>query len=79
MGAVGIIRGLSLLSRCDNVRILLLIMLGQPVGCGLRRRGLQVIKIAVLLLIIRQALSHMIQHLLRKLLTFRLCHIPADP
>ena len=52
-------------------------MLGQTVGGGLGRGGLQVVKIAVLLLIIGQTLPHVVEHILGKRLGFFVGQIRA--
>ena len=74
MGAVGVVGRIPLRPCSDNVRIALLVMLGQTVGGGLSRRGL-----AVHLLVIRQALPHMVQHLLGELLAFPVGHVLLHP
>ena len=54
-------------------------MLGQTVGGGLSRRSLQVVKVAVQLLVIRQAFPHVVQHVLGKLLALPVSHVLSDP
>ena len=60
MGAVGVIRGIPLMSGGDDVRVALPVMLGKTVGGGLCRCGLQIVKVAVHLLVIGQTLSHVV-------------------
>ena len=47
-------------------------MLGQTVGRGLCRGSLQIVKIAVLLLVFHETLSHVIEHLFGELLGLRM-------
>ena len=79
MGAVGVIRRIPLCPGSDNVGIALLVMLGQTVGGGLSRRSLQVVKVAVQLLVIRQPFPHMVQHVLGELLAFPVGQVLSDP
>ena len=54
-------------------------MLGKTVGGGLGRSCFQVEQIAVFLLVIAEALTHMIKHLLGKFLAAGVSHITAEP
>ena len=72
MGAVGVIGSVTgLLGGGDDVGVELHIVFGQPVGGGLGRSGLQVIEITVHLLIVGEALTHMVENILGKSLGFR--------
>ena len=51
----------------DDVGIALYVVLGEAVGGGFGRRGLQVVQVAVLLLIVAQALAHVVEHVLGEL------------
>ena len=80
MRAVCIIRGIALFSCCFNVRPAFSVMLGKPVCCGLRRCCLQIKQLAlILLLIIGEPVSHMLQNFFCKLLGTLICHITAQP
>ena len=79
MGRVRIVRSISGLSRRLDTGPALSVVLGQTVSGALRRSRLQIVKVSVLLLIIRQALSHMIQYFLGKLLSSRIAHIRSQP
>ena len=63
----------------DNVGIALDVVLGQAIGGGLGGRGLEVIEVAVLLLIVGQAVAHMVEHFLGELLRGGIGHIGAQP
>ena len=78
MAGVGIIRR-SVHIGGYNIRVILAVVLGKTVGGRFRGGGFQIIQITVLFLIIRESFPHMIQHILRKLLGFRVGHILADP
>ena len=72
MGAVGVIGSVTgLLGGGDDVGVELHIVFGQPVGGGLGRSGFQVIEITVHLLIVGEALTHMVENILGKSLGFR--------
>ena len=60
MGTVGIVGRIPLGPGGDDVGIMLLVVLGQAVGGGLSRGRLQVVQVAVHLLVIGQALTHMV-------------------
>ena len=62
VGRVGIIRCLPRLGGGDDIGVVLLVVLCQAVGGGLGWGCLQVIEVSVLLLIVRQAPAHMVQH-----------------
>ena len=54
-------------------------MLCKAVGCGFCRRSLQIVKVSVLLLIVAQALAHMVQYIFRKRLRLRVGQILPEP
>ena len=78
MAGVGIIWRPALVCG-DDIGIARLIVLGQAVGGGFRRGRFQVIEVAVLLLIIGEALAHMLQHPDGKVLRFLVGEILAQP
>ncbi len=55
------------------------VVLGQTVGGGLGGGGLQVVEVAVLLLIVAQALPHVVQHVLGKGLGLGMGQVLAQP
>ena len=63
MRAVGVVGGAAVLLCGDDLGELLRIVLGKAEGRGLRRGGLQVIEVAVFLLIVGEAVTHMLQNL----------------
>ena len=63
----------------DNVGEALFVVLCKAVACGLRGSSLKIVKIAVLLLIVGEAFSHMVKHFLGELLSLTACHILAYP
>ena len=71
--------GLSVHVRRDDVRELLLVVQGEPIGRGLRRRRFQVVEVAVHLLVIGQALSHVIEHIAGKSLGLGVREVRAQP
>ena len=77
--AVGVVRGSARLGRGDDVGVKLDVVLGETVGGGLGGGSFEVIQVAVLFLIIAQALAHMVENLLGELLTLGMGHILADP
>ena len=79
VGGVGVVGRFALLCRRDDVGEVLLVVLGQTVGRGLGGRGFQIVQIAVLLLIVGQALAHMVQHVHGELLRFGVRHVLAQP
>ena len=79
VGAVGVVGGTAGLSRGDDVGVELHIVLGQAVGGGLRRGGLQVVQVAVHLLVIAEPFPHVIQHLLGEVLALGGGHVGTDP
>ena len=78
MAGVCVVRSVALRGG-DDIGILLDIVLCKAVGCALCRGGLEIIQIAVLLLIVRQALAHVVEYLLCELLALFGGHIGADP
>ena len=70
MRAVGVIGRCVLLAfgGGDDVGISLNIMLGKTIRGGLRRGRLEIVEIAVLLLIIGKAFSHVIEHVFCEIL-----------
>ena len=76
---VGVIRRLALLSCSDDIGEVLLVMLGKTVSGGLGRRRFEVIQISVLLLIVGQAGTHMVQHFDGKILRLFVGHVLAQP
>ena len=63
----------------DDIGIEFLIMLGKTVGGGLGRGGLQVVEVAVLLLIIGEPLTHMVQNFRSEALDFGIRQIRLQP
>ena len=61
VGGVGVVGGAVHVGG-DDVGELLLIVLGEAIGGGLGGGGLQVVEVAVLLLIVGQALPHVVEH-----------------
>ena len=79
MGGVGVIRGISLLARGFDAGPSLPVVLRQTVCCALRRCGLQIVKVAILLLIVGETLSHVVEHLNGELLRLFTGHIGSQP
>ena len=79
MGAVGVIRGISLVACGLDIRPFCTVVFCQTVCGRLRRSCLKVVQIAVLLLIIGEAFSHMVQNLFRKLLCLRILQTLSKP
>ena len=79
MGGIRIIRGISGLSGRLDAGPALSVVLCQTVRGTLRRGRLQIVEVSVLLLIIRQTLSHMIQYFLGELLGPGIAHIRSQP
>ena len=79
MGGVGVIRGISRLACGLDCRPALSVVLCQTVCGTFRRCRFQIIKVAVLLLIIGQTVSHMIQHFLGKFLGPLVGHVRTEP
>ena len=79
MGTVGIVRCLALCAGRDDFRIARLVMLGQTVGGGFSRGCLQVVQVAVHLLVIRQPLPHVVQHITGEFLALPVGHVLPDP
>ena len=77
--AVGVVRGSAGFSSSDDVGIDFHIVLRQTVGGGLCRGCLEVVEIPVLLLIIAQALAHVIQHITGEFLAPGIGHVCPDP
>ena len=78
VAGVGVVRS-TVHVRCDDVRILLLIMLSETIGSGFSRSSFQIKQVAILLLIVAQTIPHMIQDVLSELLSFLMSHVLADP
>ena len=78
MAGVCVVRSVALRGG-DDIGILLNIVLCKAVGCALCRSGFEVVQIAVLLLIIRKALAHVVEYLLGEILALFGGHIGADP
>ena len=78
MAGIGVV-GRPALVGGDDVGVLCLIVLGKAIGGGLGRGGLQIVEVSVLLLIIRQTLSHMVQNFFRKLLCLRILQTLSEP
>ena len=68
-----------MLVRRDDVGVLLLVVLGEAVCGGLGGRRLEVVQVAVLLLVVGEALAHVVQDALRKLLRRGRGHVLLDP
>ena len=79
MGRVRIVRSISGLSCRLDTGPALSVVLGQTVRGTLRRGCLQIVEVSVLLLIIRQTLSHMVQYFLGELLGPGIAHIRSQP
>src|SRR5699024_4837240 len=77
--AVGIVGGVAGLGSSDDVRILGHIVLGQTIGSGLGRGGLQVVEVAVELLVIAQTLAHVVEDILGKGLGLGVGQILTQP
>ena len=78
MAGLGIV-GCCPLMRRDDVREMYLVMFGKPVRGGLGRGRLQIVKITVLFLIIRQTLAHMLENTDGKFLRLFMGQILAQP
>ena len=76
---VGIERCISFLACRLDIRELCNIMLCQTISRRLSRCCLQIVKITVFFLVIRQALAHMVEDVLGKLLCLFMCQIHAKP
>ena len=63
----------------DDVRILFLVMLGQPVAGALCRGGFQVVQVTIQLLVVRQFFPHVVQDFHRELLGFLMGQVLAQP
>jgi len=68
-----------MLAGSDDIGILFHIMFSQTIGSRLSRSSFQVVEIAILLLIVGQTLSHMVQHFFSKILCFSIGQILANP
>ena len=79
MGGIGVVRGISLLARGFDAGPSLPVVLRQTVGGAFRRSGLQIVKVTVLLLVVGQALSHVIEHIDGELLRLFTGHIGSQP
>ena len=78
MRRVRVVRLAVLVGR-DDIRELLLVVLGEAVRGALGRRGLEVVQVAVLLLVVGQAGAHVVEHVLRERLRRLLRHVGAQP
>ena len=78
VGGVGVIGGAVVVGGVD-VGELLLVVLGEAVGSGLCRGGLQIEEVTVLLLVVAQPLPHMTQHLHGEGLGVRVGQVVAQP
>ena len=78
MAGVGVVGGAVLVGG-DDVGIVLLVVLGEAVGGGLGRGGLQIVQVAVLLLIVAETLPHVVQHVLGKSLRLGMGQILPQP
>ena len=78
VGGVGVIGGAVFVGG-DDIGVELLVVLGEAVGGALRRGGLEVVEVAVLLLIVAQALAHVVQNLLGKPLNPRVRQVGPEP
>ena len=63
----------------NDIGIELLVVLCKAIGGGLGRRRLQIVKVSILLLIVAQALAHMVQHIFCKRLHLRVGQILPEP
>ena len=79
MSAVGVIRRAAVLFRGDDFRELLGVVLGEAVGRGLRGGRLEVVEVAVALLIIREAVAHVLQDIHGKLMTLTAGDVAGHP
>ena len=79
MRAVGVIGSAAVLSRGDDIRELRDVMLCEAVGGGLCGSCLKVVEIAVLLLIVGETLTHMVEDFLCKLLSLFVGHVRSEP
>ena len=78
MRGVGVVRGPVHI--CSNdVRIKLLVMLCKSICRRLRRCRLKVVEVAVLLLIVGESLTHVIEDFSRELLCLLVCQVCAQP
>ena len=78
MAGICIVRRAVFVCRND-IGIETFVVLCKAIGGGLGRRRLQIVKVSVLLLIIAQALAHMVQHIFRKRLRLRVRQILLEP
>ena len=79
MGAVCVVRCITRLAGCDDIRILLFVVFCQTVGRGLCRCCLQVVEISVLFLVHHQSVTHMVQHFFCKILRLHMSKVFAKP
>ena len=80
MRTVGVIRRVAgVLGRGNDAGVALDIMFGQAVSSRFGGRGFQVVKVAVGLLVVRQAFSHVVEHPFGEFLRLFVGHILADP
>ena len=78
MRAVGVVRRAVLV--CGNdVGELFLVVLCETVGGGFRRRSFEVVKVAVLFLIVGKSFTHMVEHVFGEFLRFGARHIFSYP
>ena len=79
MAGVGVIGGLAGAGSGDDVWIALLVVLGKAEGGGFGWGGLEVIEVAILFLIVREAFSHVVEDLGSEVLGFFVGEVFADP
>ena len=79
MRAVGVIGSAAVLRCGDDIRELSDIVLCETISGGLGGSCLKVVEIAVLLLIVGEALTHMVEDFLGELLSLLVGHIRSEP
>ena len=79
VAGVGVVGAAAVFGSGNNVRVTLHIVLGKTVGGGLCGGSFQIVQVAVQLLIVGKALTHMIEHILREFLALFGGHIGANP
>ncbi len=79
IGGIRVIRRFAVFGRRDDVGIPLHVVLGKTVGGGFRGRCLKVVEIAVLLLIVGETFAHVVQHVFRELVRFRVRQVFPNP
>ena len=76
--AVGVI-GRAVFVGGDDVGVLFFVVLGEAVRGGFRRRRFEVEEVAVLFLIVRKPLPHMVEHAFGEFLRLFVRHVLSDP